>query len=102
MTDRRCQPRLPHTELVVLSWKENARKVSQLAQVQDVALDAMGVVVHSPIPVGTTVTISCASGELKGVVRHATQLVDGYCLGIEFADADSALEFQSRSAIWRV
>ncbi len=82
--DRRSQPRLLDSDLILISWKESAGRVKQLANVEDVSLNGLGVVMDQLLPLHTKVTISYGEEELTGVVRHCHALENGYFVGIEF------------------
>ena len=45
---------------------------------------------------GTAVMVSHGDGELTGIVRHHSQLIDGHSMGVEFDESskDSTLHFQ--------
>jgi PilZ domain len=96
MTERRSQPRLLDADLVMVGWEENSTKLNQLGSVHDVSPGGLGVLVSHALPVGTSVTISYGEGELNGIVRHNSQLIDGHFMGIEFAEnsKNSTLHFQ--------
>lgn len=96
MIERRSQPRLLDNELVMVCWEQDSTKCNQLANVRDISLHGMGVLLSHALPTGTVVTITYGEGELKGTVRHNSQLIDGQFVGIEFDEAskDSALHFQ--------
>ncbi len=85
MIERRSHPRLQHAELVMICWEEDSTKFNQLANVRDLSPAGMAVLAPQALPVGTPVTVACGSGELTGFVRHNSQLIDGNCMGIEFA-----------------
>ena len=96
MKERRSQPRLRDTELVMVGWQEGTTRLKQLGNVEDVSLHGMGVLVQQDLPVGTSVTISYEEeAELAGVVRHHAERESDYFLGIEFAHSskDSLLHF---------
>jgi hypothetical protein len=84
MTERRTQPRLTSSELVLVSWSEESAKLNQPGTVQNLSLDGMGILVHEFLPVGIPVTVSYGYGELNGTVRHSSQLIDATFIGIEF------------------
>ena len=96
MTDFRSEQRLLDSELVMLCWQENQTTFKQLGNVENVSLDGVGLVVDDPLCLGTEVTITYGEGELFGVVRHHSRLVDGHFLGIEFSvgSKNSTLHFQ--------
>ncbi len=43
----------------------------------------LGLVVDRHLPLGIAVTISSNLGELTGMVRHRSELIDGHLIGIE-------------------
>jgi hypothetical protein len=95
MTERRTQPRLTASDLVLLGWNDGIGKLNQLGNVQDLSLGGMGILVHDALPVGTPVTVSYGYGELTGIVRHSSELIDATFIGIEFDEAskNSILHF---------
>lgn len=96
IAERRAQPRLTASELVMIGWHDGAGKLNQLGNVQDLSLDGMGILVHDALPVGTPVTVSYGYGELTGTVRHSSQLIDATFIGVEFDETskNSILHFQ--------
>jgi len=98
MIERRFHPRLRHTELIMICWEENSTKSNQIASVRDVSPGGIAILAGQALPVGTPVTITCGKGELTGIVRHNSQLVDGNCMGIEFADAEAWGDVAHRTA----
>ena len=96
MTERRMQPRLADSDLVMLTWQESSVELKQLGNVADVSLDGLGIIVDQLIPAGTAVQVSYGDGNLLGVVKHHLIAGDAYCLGIQFtaASKDSTLHFQ--------
>jgi hypothetical protein len=96
MTERRLHPRLSDSDLILVSWDENGVRLNQLGNVKDLSLGGMGILLDRAFPVGTVVTVSYGEGELTGVVRHNSELIDSQLIGIEFAESskNSALHFQ--------
>jgi hypothetical protein len=98
MPERRSQPRLLDSELVMIGWVERQMTLKQLGNVNDISLGGMGIRVDHPLPVGTSVTICYDSpnGMLTGTVRHHSKGLDGHFLGIELdgLSKDSMLHFQ--------
>jgi hypothetical protein len=96
MTERRLQPRLLDSELLMVSWEDNGVKLNHLGNVKDLSLGGMGILIGCALPVGTLVKVSYGEGELAGIVRHHSELVDGHFIGIEFLDGskNSTLHFQ--------
>ena len=82
--ERRLQPRLVDSELVMICWEENATSLKQLGNVDDVSLGGVGLVVGQALPVGTPVQVSYGEGVLAGIVRHHTPRGDDHIVGIEF------------------
>ena|SRR5438270_2767681 len=96
MIERRSQPRLLDSELVMIFWEYNGSRLMQLGNVNEVSLDGMSVLVGIALPVGTSLKISYGAGELTGIVRHKTEMPYGQVIGIEFAETskNSTLHFQ--------
>jgi hypothetical protein len=97
MKERRSQPRLLDTDLVIISWEHGGAKLKQLGNVNDVSLDGMGVLVDRALPEGITLQISYGEGQLTGVIRYSSQTYDGrFHMGIEFTEnsKNSTLHFQ--------
>lgn len=84
MTERRSQPRLNSSQLVLVSWTKEGAKLNQTGKVQNLSLDGMGILVQESLPVGIPVTVSYGYGELKGTVRHSLQVIDATFIGMEF------------------
>ncbi len=81
----------------MISCDHGGGTLTQLANVKDVSLSGMGVLVDRALPVGITVAISYGEGELTGVIRFSSQTVDGrFLAGIEFTgnSKNSTLHFQ--------
>lgn len=96
MTERRLQPRLLDSELIMVSWIDDGVRLNQLGNVKDLSLGGMGILADRALPLGTAVAISYGEGELAGIVRHTSELVDGHFIGIEFVGGsrNSTLHFQ--------
>ena len=84
VTERRSQPRLNSSELVLVSWTKESAKLNQPGTVQNLSLDGMGILVREFLPAGIPVTVSHGSGELNGTVRHSSQVIDATFIGVEF------------------
>jgi hypothetical protein len=85
MLDRRKIPRLLCAEIVDVSWRDDGGRANKsAANLEDISLAGACLQVDSPIPLGTTVRITHAQGELAGTVKHCVFHEIGYFLGIEF------------------
>ncbi len=100
MIENRAHPRLSDLKLVMIGWGHGLEKRTQLANVRDVSLRGIGLLIGSFLPVGTPVTISYYRGDLTGIVRHNSELVDGNCIGVEFTEEskNSVARFESAHA----
>ena len=86
--ERRSCTRLTDSQLVMLCWEENSATLKQLGNLVDLSSGGIGVLVDHSVPVGTAVTISCASFSdlaLAGTVKHLSRDSDCYRVGIELA-----------------
>lgn len=86
MTERRAQPRLLDSDLIILCWDDGSSRHKQLGKLNDVSDTGVGILVDYPLPIGASVTFSYGSrgqGELSGVVRHHTRQDNGHVIGIE-------------------
>ena len=94
--DRRSQLRLLDSDLIIISWKEPAGRVKQLANVEDVSLNGLGIIMDQTLPVHTKVTISYGEEELTAFVRHCHAHENGYFVGLEFDEEsrNSTAHFQ--------
>jgi hypothetical protein len=95
MSERRSQVRVRDSELVMLGWDEDDVEMKQLANVEDVSPNGMGLMISNPLVVGTTVTITYGDEDLVGIIRHQSRRVEGYLVGVEFdaSSRNSALHF---------
>ena len=95
MTDRRSQIRLLDDELVFVTWQEGETRFSQLANVNNMTLEGVGLIMDQELPVGTPVTLSYGHRELTGIVKHQSRKAFGQFIGVEFTETskDSALHF---------
>jgi PilZ domain len=96
MAERRTQPRITTSDLVMVGWNDGAGKLSQLGNVEDLSLGGMGILVYDDLPVGTPVCVTYGHGELSGIVRHSSAKDHGIFIGIEFDEfsRNSILHFQ--------
>jgi len=58
MTERRLQPRLSDSDLVLISWHENGTRLNELANVTDLSVSGTGIALDRAVPVGTAVTVT--------------------------------------------
>lgn len=86
MHERRSQLRIPESDLVLVSWEDNGIRLNQLGNVKDISRSGIGILVDRIVAVGTRVLVSYREGELAGVVRHKSELIDGHLIGIELAE----------------
>ena len=95
MSERRLQVRVRNSELVMLGWDEDGVEMKQLANVEDISPNGMGLMINNPLVVGTIVTITYGDGDLVGILRHQSRHVEGYLAGVEFdpSSRNSALHF---------
>jgi hypothetical protein len=79
----------------MLGWDEDGVRMKQLANVEDVSLNGMGLVISNPLSVGITVTITYGDEDLVGTVRHQSRRNEGHLIGVEFDpnSRNSALHF---------
>jgi hypothetical protein len=83
--DRRRQPRLLCAEIVRVSWiLGGGRRSRRIANLDDVSSGGACLVLDDPVPVGSTMVISCHSRNFKAKVRHCTQHGLGWLVGVEF------------------
>jgi hypothetical protein len=101
MFERRSQLRIPDSDLVLVSWDDNGVRLNHLGNVKDISRGGIGILVDRIVAVGTRVTISYGEGELAGVVRHKSELIDGHLIGIELAESsrNAALRLQVEPAV---
>ena len=100
MHERRSQLRIPDSDLVLVSWEDNGVKLNQLGNVKDISRGGIGILVDRIVAIGTRVMVSYREGELAGVVRHKSELIDGHLIGIELAESsrNTAQRFQPEPA----
>jgi hypothetical protein len=85
MLNRRVEPRLLCADMVGLSWKDKSGRARKtIVNLEDISLYGACLQVEAPIPLGTTVRIEHAKGELAGFVKYCVFREIGYFLGIEF------------------
>jgi hypothetical protein len=85
--NRRGPNRLLCAELVELSWlDQSGRSHHRVANLEDISLSGVCLQVESPIPSGTSLSVSYGDGELLGTVRYCRYEGMGYFLGVELAD----------------
>ena len=96
MTERRAQPRLSSSELVLVSWRKENAEFNQPGTVQNLSVDGVGILVRESLPIGIPVTISHGHGEWNGIVRHSSQLIDATFIGVEFNETtkNSVIHFK--------
>lgn len=71
----------------MISWEENGATLNQLGNARNISADGLGLLVDRHLPLGVAVMISSHLGELAGMVRHSSELIDGHLIGIEFTGA---------------
>ena len=85
MIDRRIETRMLCADLVDFRWKDaSGRKKRGVANLEDISVSGACLQVDRPVPLGTTIHITCPAGELSGVVKYCVFRDIGYFLGIEF------------------
>jgi hypothetical protein len=67
----------------MISWEDNGATLNQLGMARSMSAGGLGLVVDRHLPLGIAVTISSNLGELTGMVRHRSELIDGHLIGIE-------------------
>lgn len=83
--DRRYQTRLLCSEIVRVSWTDDAGcPWEQIANLEDVSSCGACLLTDDPVPVGTTMVITCHADDFMAKVRHCTQQVLGWLVGVEF------------------
>ena len=96
MSERRTQPRITASDLVMVGWHDGISKLNQLGNVEDLSSAGMGILVYDDLPVGTPITVTYGYGELGGTIRHSSTRDHGVFIGIEFDEVsrNSKLHFQ--------
>jgi hypothetical protein len=84
MLERRSEPRITAVDVVTISWEEGLMTRQQLGNIQNLSLSGVGILIDHELAVGTHITMSFREGKSTGIVRHCTELVDRYFIGVEF------------------
>jgi hypothetical protein len=88
MAERRLQNRLLCADLLKVVWTDRTGQLRRIvANLEDISLTGACIQVEQPVPLGTTVQIEHAEGQLGGQIRYCIYREIGYFLGIEFDES---------------
>jgi hypothetical protein len=83
MMERRLHTRFPDAELAMLAWEEHAVLIKELANVEDISAEGVGLIIGEALAPGTSVTLTYGGEKLRGVVKHHRPVENGHLIGVE-------------------
>lgn len=89
MDDRRSEIRLLCADMVDVSWDDRLNRHRRAtALLEDISRNGACLQFEMPVPLGTSLRIACAQGELEGIVRYCSYREIGYFVGVQFASSN--------------
>jgi hypothetical protein len=84
MAERRLERRLMCSDMVVVSWQDQAGRIRRAPGVlEDIAASGACVQLDLEIPLKTILKIRCSKGKLQGVVQYCVFRETGFFIGVE-------------------